>query len=104
MAFSGTVLCVAATPRLLVKGVLRWSRHPGMENYYLWSFPGCPVKVRLSVSVIAELQQRLEKCKDAVREEGLLLGGLSEGVTQIEDCLPVPDNGFRDRPDALARL
>src|SRR4051812_24396747 len=74
-----------------------------MDNYYLWSFPGCPVKVRLCLSVIAQLQQRLES-KDGVREEGLLLGGLAGDATLIEDCRPVRDDGFRDRTDALARL
>src|ERR1043166_4695376 len=70
---------------------------------YLWSFPGCPVKVRLSLSVVAELQRRFDKSAPS-REEGLLVGGTANGFTMISGYRPLSNVGSRDRRDAVAAL
>ncbi|HUB83326.1 MAG TPA: hypothetical protein VMB03_31215 [Bryobacteraceae bacterium] len=59
---------------------------PAEPQQYLWWFPGSPVKVRLALSLVEPLKQRVI-CGEA--EEGLLFGEIRLGVTDIVEFQPV---------------
>lgn len=71
---------------------------------YTWSFPICPHKVSIDLSVVEALQQELSDHHQA--RQGLLLGQIGPGLTQIDEYLPVPaldHDSFRAALAAEAR-
>ena len=62
-------------------------------EYYVWTFPGAPLKIHLNLSVVARLREYLlkgldpdpSKCTEA---GGLLLGKASAGRVEITAFQP----------------
>ena len=63
-------------------------------KYYVWSFPGCPIKVRLSLELVREWQTAVEDCRAAPNQEGVLLGSTVEGATEITAHAPIRPGGL----------
>jgi len=72
--------------------------HP---QHYLWSFPGAPVKVHLSLQVVGRLKDRLEMIAHGGPEEGLLLGRNRDGATEILDFQPTANCDLTQMISAL---
>lgn len=67
----------------------------GTPNIYIWSFPGCPIRVHLHLNVIerlnAEVSQIGPESENGCKETGGFLIGRYDGpVTEIIDFQPVP--------------
>jgi hypothetical protein len=58
---------------------------PTEPKYYVWWFPGAPVKVHLGLDVVQRLRPHL---KSAVADEGLLLGTVRNATTEVLDFQP----------------
>ena len=60
---------------------------------YTWTFPGCPIHIRLRLEIVDALQQLLERAQDSgapAPTGGLLLGdSASPGVTEIAGIQPL---------------
>jgi hypothetical protein len=67
-------------------------------EYYVWTFPGAPVRIHFKLSVVASIRKYLfngldpdlSKCAEA---GGLLLGNSSPGRVEITDFQPFEDPG-----------
>ena len=59
------------------------ARVPAAPRHYTWKFPGCPVRVRLSLELVEEWQRRNRESSDE-GEQGVLLGSFSKGYTEIK--------------------
>ena len=62
---------------------------------YTWTFPGCPIQIRLQLELVAALQRLVEWAEDAGMPApfcgGLLLGDIaSPAVTVVADMEPLP--------------
>ena len=62
-------------------------------KYYVWWFPGSPVKVHLALGVVQRLTERLQP---SVRDEGLLFGRTLDGTTEILDFQPASGRTISD--------
>ena len=62
-------------------------------RYYVWCFPGSPVKVHLALDVVQRLKERL---KPAIQDEGVLLGRALDGATEILDFQPASGRTISD--------
>jgi outer membrane biosynthesis protein TonB len=69
--------------------------------HYIWWFPGSPVRVHVDLSVIEELQKRLQDTGRGIAEHGLLFGRVLEGATEILEVQPA---GARSVPEMIAEL
>jgi hypothetical protein len=58
-------------------------------GYYVWSFPGAPVQVRLDLTVVARLAGAMA---EGAAVSGLLLGSAYGSATEITDFNPLPDS------------
>src|SRR5215472_10663526 len=61
---------------------------------YTWTFPGCPIQIRVRLDVVDALQQLVERAQDSENAEpvsgGLLLGDTaSPAVTEIAGIEPL---------------
>src|SRR5580700_4007533 len=61
---------------------------PVQPQHYLWWFPGSPVKIHLALGVVQRLSHLLSVSGASSFEEGLLFGGIRDGVTEILDFQP----------------
>jgi hypothetical protein len=58
------------------------------SRYYVWWFPGSPIRAHLSLDVISQLHQQVQlRTPDAVTH-GFLFGRAGEGLTEIIDFTP----------------
>ncbi len=58
---------------------------------YAWTYPGCPCRILLSLSVVEQLRLEFLERPPGDREAGgLLLGIKQPGVVQIHDFIPLP--------------
>jgi hypothetical protein len=69
-------------------------------NYYVWWFPGSPVRVHLSLDVVRRLAEQLRPGGAETAREGLLFGKAVDGATEVLDFQPA---GGRV-PEAVAAL
>jgi hypothetical protein len=54
-------------------------------SFYLWTFPGCPVQIRLSLALVDRLRDEVEQTPQKGPCQGLLLGRASTpGTTDID--------------------
>jgi hypothetical protein len=75
------------------------------QVFFAWTFPGCPVRVSLSLEVVQAVQRGALAISESTAEakpfeakpsevkQGLLLGYLVNGSTRITSFLPVADLG-----------
>src|SRR5690242_4304720 len=65
---------------------------PSGSSYYVWWFPGSPVRVHLSLDVVRRLGEQLQTAP----AQGLLFGKTAEGATEILDFQsspgPIPES------------
>ena len=54
-------------------------------SYYVWWFPGSPVKVHLLLDVVRRLREELRFDRPEATGEGLLFGKVIEGATEVLD-------------------
>jgi hypothetical protein len=57
-------------------------------DVYVWSFPGCPLRVHFSIPLIERLAAELKRTGDA-ETGGLLIGNCEGAVTHVVDFRPV---------------
>jgi periplasmic protein TonB len=60
-------------------------------KHYVWWFPGSPVKVHLSLSVVQRLGQGLWVTGNGASKEGLLFGRTQDGATEILEFEPIAE-------------
>ena len=79
------------------------TENPAQANvqYYVWSFPGSPVKVQLDLKVVERLQKRFER-GEGTDEQGLLWGAILGNTTQISDLQSLPQADVPSVKKALA--
>ena len=83
------------------------SRQEFVSRAYLWTYPGCPVRILSTLDVIWRLREELEKGDAKTREQGGLLvarEGPDPRTTTIVDFVPFPqaqdsDTHFRPSPE-----
>ena len=67
---------------------------PAVEQFtpdvYVWSFPGCPLRVHFLIPLIERLAAELNRTADSAETGGLLIGKFEGAITQIVDFQPVP--------------
>ncbi len=68
-------------------------------KHYTWSFPGAPVRVQLSLSVVERLERELLHAEEA---SGLLLGGTAGRTTEVLHCKAWIAPAQPSKADALA--
>lgn len=61
---------------------------PARPKYYVWWFPGSPVKVHLALPVVEHLADNLQNQGAVSPPQGILLGRFLEGATEILDVRP----------------
>jgi hypothetical protein len=81
---------------------------PAGSDYYVWWFPGCPLKVHLALEMVRKFNEQFKVAgSDAIRE-GLLFGKAMEGATEVLDFQPaasgVPEMAATLANDAGNRL
>jgi len=86
---------------MLTKLPVSESDAPADPKYYVWWFPGSPLKVHLDLQVIEGLQTRLGGGASATTEQGLLFGRVSDGATEIDDFQPASN---RTVPEMIAEF
>jgi len=61
--------------------------------YYVWSFPGSPVKIQLGLDAVERLQKQLPHPEDDAGKLGLLLGSIEGSTTEVRDfkCVSAQD-------------
>lgn len=59
-------------------------------NYYVWWFPGSPVRVHLALDVVRRLKEQLHLAGPQAPEEGLLFGRAADGATEVFDFQSTP--------------
>ena len=72
-----------------------------LPQYYVWWFPGSPVKVHLALDVVRRLKHRLSESGAAISEEGLLFGGTRDGATEILDFQPATNSTVAELVEGL---
>ena len=70
-------------------------------RHYVWWFPGSPIKVHLDLQVIEGLQTRLRGSGSQSGEQGLLIGRVLDGATEILEFRPALN---RTVPEMIAEL
>ncbi len=70
-------------------------------KYYVWWFPGSPVKVHLDLQLVKRLQQRILAPGAGPAEGGLLFGGAKDGCSEILDFQSIPFAGVAGAVAAL---
>ncbi len=60
-------------------------------QFYVWSFPGCPIRVHLKLKVISDLGGELPSAG-----EGILIGSAANSATRVVDFVPAPDGNLGD--------
>src|SRR5258708_2989255 len=67
---------------------------PG-KSFFNWTFPGCPVRVSLSLAVVEAVQHDVVAPEKGTLEaaQGVLLGYIVNGSKRITSSLPVADLG-----------
>jgi TonB-like protein len=74
-------------------------------KYYVWSFPGCPLKVHLDLKLVERLQKQPRHATDVSSiSQGLLLGRTLGTVVEINDFQPLPSAETKDIEQAIAAL
>src|SRR5690349_11506596 len=63
-------------------------------KFYRWSFPGCPVVVHLDLAVVDRLRRHLTAPGNS--PQGLLLGRVAGGATEVLDFDPVRGSRIED--------
>ena len=63
---------------------------PADLSYYVWSFPGSPLKVHLALNVVRQLSEQLQLADLQAAGEGLLFGKAIEGATEVLDFQSAP--------------
>jgi len=71
------------------------------SRYYIWWFPGSPVRVHVDLCVIEGLQARLRDTGLGKVERGLLFGRVLQGAIEISEYRPVSNCSV---PEAIALL
>jgi hypothetical protein len=78
-------------------------RAPAEPESYVWSFPGAPVRIHLSLAVVQDLQPRF-RSRDAAAECGLLLGHADGLATVVSGFQPLAAIEASEIKSALAGL
>lgn len=73
---------------------------PADLSYYVWSFPGSPLKVHLALNVVRQLSEQLQLADLQAAGEGLLFGKAIEGATEVLDFQSAPGHV----PETVAAL
>jgi hypothetical protein len=60
------------------------------QDIYVWSFPGCPLRVHFSIPLIERLVAELNPAAEGVETGGFLIGKSEGAITQVVDFHPVP--------------
>jgi hypothetical protein len=65
-------------------------------RFYTWTFPGCPIRIRVRLEIVAVLQRLIERAQApgtlGSHACGLLLGDTAiPGVTEVAGIEPLPD-------------
>jgi hypothetical protein len=71
-------------------------------QYYLWWFPGSPVKVHLALTVVQRLKHQWLDTGPLTSQEGLLFGEIREGATEILDFQPATHGGVPSMVEELS--
>jgi hypothetical protein len=75
---------------------------PVHPQYYLWWFPGSPVKVHLALSVVQRLKHQWLDAGPSSSQQGLLFGETRDGATEILDFQPATHGGIASMVEELA--
>ena len=77
------------------------SAEPG---YYVWSFPGSPIKVHLALEVVKGMQAQLRDGGANAAGSGLLLGGISGQTTVVSGFQPLARGDAEEIEQAIVAL
>ena len=76
-------------------------------GYYVWAFPGSPVRIHLFFHVISQINAFLDQIpldRGPVQCQGLLLGGIEAGITRIMKFKMLENANLRTFEPALTEL
>jgi hypothetical protein len=77
------------------------SAEPG---YYVWSFPGSPIKVHLALEVVKGMQAQLRDGGANAAGSGLLQGGISGQTTVVSGFQPLARGDAEEIEQAIVAL
>jgi hypothetical protein len=70
-------------------------------EFYIWSFPGCPIRVYLALAVVRDLNRLIQKSEAKAAKDGVLTGRMAGGKILITG-FEIPE--YCGEPDAIAEL
>jgi hypothetical protein len=73
-------------------------------GYYVWSFPGSPIKVHLALEVVKGMQAQLRDGGANAAGSGLLLGGISGQTTVVSGFQPLARGDAEEIEQAIVAL